>query len=74
MNDSFGIGIISEVVSKRKSRKLKRWFSDVKFCMATESKTPVYLIKKVMKCFYCNLLQSAAKKTVENKTMMTVEG
>lgn len=40
MNDSFETGIISEVVSKRKSGKLKGWFSDVKFCMATESKTP----------------------------------
>lgn len=48
VNDSFGTDIISEVESKSKSRKLKRWFSDVKFCMATETKTSVYLMKKVM--------------------------
>lgn len=51
VNDSFVMGIISEAISKRKSRKPKRWFSDVEFCMATEPKTPVYLMKKVMRCF-----------------------
>lgn len=40
VNDSFETGIVSEVVSTRKMRKLRRWFSDVKFCVATESKTP----------------------------------
>lgn len=51
VNDSFVMGIISEAISKRNSRKPKRWFSDVEFCMATELKTPVYLMKKVMRCF-----------------------